>query len=176
MYYILGVALKMDVLEAIKTRRSIRIFRKDAVPEDVLTQILEAGRWAPSASNTQARDFIVLKDAGVREAVAKATSWGKFLAMAPLGIVVVIDPKRSTHPAEDGAAATQNMLLAIHSLGLGGCWIGAYNSKWEENVKAMLGVPAEKRLLSIIAFGYPDEKPASSRKELSKTVFVDRYR
>lgn len=165
----------MDVLEAIKTRRSIRKYKEDAVPENTLTQILEAGRWAPSASNMQAREFVVLRDASIREAVAGATSMGKFLAMAPLGIVVVIDPKISNNPIEDGAVATQNMLLAIHSLGLGGCWIGAYNLSWERNVKAMLNIPKEKRLLSIIAFGYSDDKATSSRKELSEMVYVDQY-
>ncbi|MDI6810706.1 MAG: nitroreductase family protein [archaeon] len=83
----------MEMLELIKTRRSIRRYKKESVPEDSVKQILEAGRWAPSASNSQPWEFIILRDGKIKEEVAKATTYGKFLADAPLGIAVVIDPK-----------------------------------------------------------------------------------
>lgn len=165
----------MDLFEAIKSRRSVRKYRKDPVPNDLILKILEAGRWAPSAGNSQPWSFIVLKDNDIRRTVAEATTYGKFLAEAPLGIAVVIDPKVSTHPVEDGAVATQNMLLAIHALGLGACWIGAYDSVYEERVKEILGIPKQKRLLSIISLGFPAESPKGSRKELKDIVFIDKY-
>jgi len=165
----------MDMLELIRTRRSIRRYKKEAVPEDLVAKILEAGRWAPSASNSQPWWFIILKDHKVREAVAQATTYGKFLADAPLGIAVIIDPHASTHPVEDGALATQNMLLASHALGLGTCWIGAYGSGYEENVKELLRVPKAMRVLSIISIGYPAESPRGTRKELEGITFTDFY-
>ena len=165
----------MEVLEAIRTRRSIRKYEKRPVPEEAIGKILEAGRWAPSASNAQPWDFIVLRDEGVRKEVARAATYGRFLADAPLGIAVVIDPAASTHPVEDGAIATQNMLLAAHALGLGTCWIGSYGSTYEEKVKEILGIPRGKRLLSIVSVGFPAESPKSARRELKELVFYDRH-
>jgi len=165
----------MDMLELIRTRRSIRRYKKEAVPEDLVEKILEAGRWAPSASNSQPWEFILLRDRKIKEAVAQAATYGTFLADAPLGIAVVIDPKASTHPVEDGAIATQNMLLASHALGLGTCWIGAYSSVYEEKVREILRIPKGKRVLSIISIGYSAESPKSTRKELEEITFTDFY-
>jgi len=165
----------MEVFEAIKSRRSIRKYTKDPVPEDLIVKILDAGRWAPSASNRQPWSFTVLKDEEVRRKIAEATTYGKFLAEAPLGIAVVVDPQASTHPVEDGAIAAQNMLLAAHALGLGACWIGSYNSFYEEKIKTILSIPKNKRLLSIISIGFPAESPTKTRKELRQIVFTDQY-
>jgi nitroreductase len=165
----------VEVFEAIKSRRSIRKYTKDPVPEDLIVKMLDAGRWAPSASNRQPWSLIVLKDEEVRRKVAEATTYGKFLAEAPLGIAVVVDPQASTHPVEDGAIAAQNMLLAAHALGLGACWIGSYNSFYEEKIKTILSIPKNKRLLSIISIGFPAESPTKTRKELRQIVFTDQY-
>ena len=108
----------MDVLTAIKERRSIRRYEPKPVSRDQLEQVLEAGRWAPSASNRQPWKFIVVTDETVKKRLAQVATYGSFLAQAPAAIAVVIDPQGSTHPVEDGAAATQNMLLAAHALGL----------------------------------------------------------
>lgn len=165
----------MDVLEAIRGRRSIRRFESRDIPKDTLTQVLEAGHWAPSASNFQPWRFIVVRDEKVRKDLARASSYGKFMAQTPVVLAVVVDPSRSNHPVEDGAAATQNMLLAAHSLGLGSCWIGSFDSIWEDQAKNILGIPGGNRLLSLIAIGYPAERGSSSRKPLRDVVCYDRY-
>ncbi len=165
----------MEILEVIKGRRSIREYRKDPVPEDLVSKILEAGRWASSANNSQPWHFIVLRDKEVKRRVADVTTYGDFLADAPLGICVVIDPKASSHPVEDGATATYSMLLAAHALGLGTCWIGSYGSSYEERVKEILNIPKEKRVLSIISLGFPDETPSSDRKSLREIVSENKY-
>ncbi|KPV61936.1 MAG: nitroreductase A [Candidatus Bathyarchaeota archaeon BA2] len=165
----------MEIFDAIKGRRSIRKYTKDFVPEDFIVKILDAGRWAPSAGNSQPWNFIVLRDEELRKRVAETTTYGKFLADASVGIAVVVDPRASTHPVEDGAIATQNMLLAAHALGLGACWIGSYNSVYEEEVKEILGIPKSKRLLSIISLGFPAETSTKTRKELGEITFVDKY-
>jgi nitroreductase len=167
----------LEVFGAIKSRRSIRKYKKDPVPEDFITKILDAGRWAPSASNIQPWNFIVLKNIGIKKKVAEATTYGQFLADAPLGIVVVIDPHVSHRSGgvEDGAIATQNMLLAAYALGLGTCWIGCYNSTYEERIKEILEIPKNRRVLSIVSMGYPAESPTSTRRELSEIVSTDKY-
>jgi len=165
----------MEVFEAIKMRRSVRRYEKEKVPREKVEKILEAAKWAPSASNSQPWNFIILEDEGTRKEIAEATTYGKFLADAPCGIAVAIDPSMSNHPIEDGAIATQNMLLAAHALGLGACWIGSYGSTYEVRVKEILKIPREKRLLSIVSLGYPDEFSKSTRKKLEELVFTDRY-
>jgi nitroreductase len=165
----------MDVLEAIRNRRSIRRYHGKDVPDEKLTQVLEAGRWAPSAHNSQCRRFIVAKDEKTRKELARIAAYGSFLSEAPVAIAVVIDPSSSNHPVEDGAAATQNMLLAAHAIGLGSCWIGAYGSGYEDRARRILGIPDDKRLLSLISLGYPAESGGSSRMELSKLVCYERY-
>jgi len=165
----------MDILEVIRTRRSVRQYTGDPVSEEDIGKILEAGRWAPSAINSQPWKFIVLRSAEVSGKLARTLTWGKFLSQAALGIAVTIDETASTNPVEDGAAATQNMLLEAHSLGLGACWIGVHGSAYEAKAKKVLNVSEHERLLSIIAIGHPAEAPRRTRKPLVKLVFADEY-
>jgi nitroreductase len=159
----------MEVLEAIKTRRSIRKYKRDPVEQEKVGKILDAARWAPSANNSQPWEFILLKDEGIKKRVAEVLPWGGFLGHAPIGIVVIVDPELSNHPMEDGAAASQNILLAAHSLGLGTCWIAPHDGE----VKHILGIPEGKKVISVIPIGYPDESSTRKRKDL--IVFKDRY-
>ena len=165
----------MEVLDAIKNRRSIRRYQDKDVPDDKVMQVLEAGRWAPSAHNSQPRKFIVVRDEKTRKELARVATYGSFLAEAPVAIAVVIDPSSSNHPVEDGAAATQNMLLTAYALGLGSCWIGVYGSAYEDRAKRILGIPEDKRLQSLIALGYAAGSGSTSRIELSKLVCYERY-
>ena len=165
----------MDVLEAIRDRRSIRRYHRKDVPDEKLMQVLEAGRWAPSAHNSQPRKFIVVKNEKVRRELAQIATYGSFLAEAPVAIAVVIDPSSSNHPVEDGAAATENMLLAAHAIGLGSCWIGAYGSGYEDRARQILGVSGDKRLLSLISLGYAADRGGTTRIELGKLVSYELY-
>ena len=165
----------MDVLEAIKGRRSIRKYTQEPVSEEQVMQILEAGRWAPSRGNSQAWKFIVVKNAQGLKDLAEAIPTGKFLAEAPLGIAVVINPKVSKHPEQEGAAAIQNMLLAAHALGLGACWISVYSTDSEQKARQLLQIPDEEWLLSVVAIGHPAETPEKGRKELDEITFTDKY-
>lgn len=163
----------MDVLEAIKTRRSIRRYKKDPVPEEVIEKILEAGRWAPSASNAQPWDFIVFSDPEVKQQVTGSFQFGWFLDEAPLGIVVVADPRASSCPIQDGTLAVYAMMLAAHSLGLGTCWIHpGFN---DTRVKEILGIPPEKQIICALPVGYPDEAPTKERRKLRDIVHAERY-
>ena len=171
----LGKGVAMDMLEVIKTRRSIRRYTGDPISEEDINKILEAGRWAPSADNSQPWAFVVLRSLEVRKRLAAVLPWGGFLSQAALGIAVIIDEAASSHAVEDGAAATQNVLLEAHSLGLGACWIGTYGSPHEASAKKVLKVPEDKRLLSVIAVGRPAETARRTRKPLAELVFTDQY-
>jgi nitroreductase len=165
----------MDILEVIRSRRSIRKYEPDPISEEEINKILEAGRWAPSADNSQPWRFIVLRSEEVRKKLADVLTWGRFLSQAPLGIAVTVNPGASNHPVEDGAAATQNMLLEAHSLGLGACWVGTYGGGNEESAKKVLKIPEGERLLSVIAIGRLAESPQRTRRKLDEVTFTDRY-
>jgi len=165
----------MEVLGAIRERRSVRKYTQEPVSEDQLAQILEAGRWAPSRGNSQPWKFIVLKDAQILKELAEAIPSGKFLAEAPRGVVVVVNPKSSKHPEQEAAAAIQNMLLAAHALGLGTCWISIYSTDCEEKAKQLLIIPEEELCVSVVSIGHPDETPEKGRKELDEITFTNKY-
>ena len=166
----------MDILELIKGRRSIRKYTDEPVSDEDLNRILEAGRWAPSANNTQPCRFIVVKSREMRRRLADVLPTGTFLAEAQVGIAVVVDPEASRRYLEDGAAATQNMLLEAHSLGLGACWIGCYGTEKETGGRKVLDIPEEQRLQCVISIGHPAESPGpKDRKPLDEITFYERY-
>ena len=156
----------MDVREAIRTRRSVRAFRSDPIPEATLRDLLGLAAWAPSAGNLQSRDFVVVRDEARRRALAAAALDQDFVAEAPAVVVVCANAKRvegkygrrgrELYMIQDAAAATQNLLLAAHDAGLGSCWVGAFD---EEAVRKLLALPAGIRPVAIIPVGRPDERP-----------------
>lgn len=163
----------MDVLEALLTRRAVRKFKKDPVPPEILEKILEAGRWSPSASNSQPWDFIVITEPELRRRLSRSFMYGLFLAEAPLGIAVVVDPWRSGCAVQDGAIAAYGIWLAAHGLGLGACWI---NPNMDEGaVRNLLDLPEGKELICILAIGYPAQSVKSVRRKLKDIVHIERY-
>jgi len=164
----------MDILEAIKGRRSIRQYTDEPISDDQIRDILEAGRWAATKGNKQPWKFIILKDEKIRSELAGALPSGKFLSQAPAGIAIAIRSDNSPDAPLDGAAASQNMLLAAHALGLGACWISAYDTASENEAKRILNIPADERLLSVLSLGHPAEAPQKGKKELEEITFIDK--
>jgi len=173
----------VDLFEAILERRSVRAFTPEAVPDEVVEPILDAARWAPSAGNCQARDFIVVKDPRVKKALSEAALDQRFIEAAPITIVVCANERRSAHRYGrrgrelycllDAAAAAQNLLLAVHALGLGGCWVGAFD---DSQVGEALNLPTWLTPVAIIPIGYPDEKPwTPQRLPIKDHIHIDRY-
>lgn len=167
----------MNLMEAIKTRRSIRKYKRTQVEDQKIIKCLEAARWAPSADNSQPWQFIVVKDPSTRKRLAEIHQWGRFMAESPVVIAFLADPKRSPNYYQgDVAVAVQNFLLAAHSLGLGTCWMGVINTAFEEPIERLLEVPRDLAVLCVVSMGYPDERPSSDRRPLGDVLHWDKYR
>ena len=185
----------MEVLEAIKTRRSIRKYKAAPVDDKTIQLVLEAARWAPSWKNTQCWRFIVVRDSNIKAELAQAL--GKVsdapnpstdaIRNAPVVIVACAELGKSGYDKGelatdkgdywymfDVALAMQNLALAAHSLGLGTVHIGLFDAK---KVASILEVPPGFCVVAITPLGYPDQEPKTSpRRELSQTVFHDKFK
>lgn len=176
--------MENEVLRAIRERRSIYKFKPGPVEEDKVHAILEAGRWAPSWTNTQPCEFIVVEGYVAKKSicdVAKVTLRHDDIEEASVIIVICADPGRDpTHFIEDGAVATQNMALAAHSLGLASYWLGVFdlrNQKGsvEDKVKSLLGIPKEIRVIALLPLGVPAYSAPGWRNWLRRMVHFERY-
>jgi len=153
----------METLKAIHTRRSIREYTPQAVPEELIQKLLAAAMQAPSAGNQQPWHFIIVTEREQLNALAEVLPFGKMLPAAPLGIVVCADLNLEKYPGywvQDCSNATMNLLLAAHACGLGAVWLGVYPV--EERVtglKQILGLPASVIPLNVVSLGYPIIKP-----------------
>lgn len=156
-----------EVIENILTRCSVRKFIPNKpIENEKLEAIINAGIAAPSAGNIQPWRVIVIKSQNLKDEITKAALNQKFISEAPLVIVVCADRKAASraysdrganlYVYQDTAAMTQNMLLAAHSLGLGSCWVGAFNDR---KVSEILGLPEGVIPVSIIPIGYYEILP-----------------
>ncbi|MGA2515075.1 MAG: nitroreductase [Thermodesulfobacteriota bacterium] len=165
------------VVEAIRRRRSVRQFTKEPVSDDELDRILESAVWAPSGRNNQPWKFAVVRDPVLKESLATLTHSGSIIQGAPICIGVFLDHSRvydRTKDVQAVGACIQNMLLAIHSLGLGGVWLGEI-LKNKEKVGELLGVGGDLELMAVVAFGHPAERSGvGERDPLEKAVLLRR--
>ena len=140
------------VLELIKERRSIRAFIDKPIPEEEIEMILEAGRWAPSASNRQPWNFILIKNKDILKELARVTGYGYFIAEASFAVAIVGKPRVSGNwYVIDTSLVSMNMMLMAWSLGIGTCWIGSMN---KDKAKQILGLGNNDYLLTVLPFGY----------------------
>jgi nitroreductase len=160
----------MDVLEAIRKRKSVRRYLNKKVEEDKLFAVLEAARLAPSASNRQEWRFILVRDQVSKKKLAEAANNQSFIAEASIVIVAcaetdehVMSCGQACYPI-DVAIALDHITLAAVELGLGTCWIGAFD---EKKVKQILEIPSEVRLVALMPLGYPYDSSGASKNRLS---------
>lgn len=163
----------MDILEIIKTRRSIRKFTDEPVPDEIIDKIIEAGTWAPSGMNNQPWKFAIIKDDELKAQISALTHYSKIVLRAHMLIAVFLDDSLSYDRTKDCqaiGACIQNMLLALHASGLGGVWLGEI-LKNKERLLKLVGGPHGLDLMAVIALGYPAEKGGKgSRRTLEQTV------
>lgn len=171
----------MELLKAILGRRSIRKYEKKEVEREKIDEILKAATWAPTAGNMQAWRFYVVKNGERRTAMWRACRNQSHVQDASHLIVVCFDRRvafrsygkrgEEMYALQDTAAAIQNMMLRAYELGLGTCWVGAFE---EGDITKLLELPADTKPVAIVTVGYPDEKPKSDRPEFKEvTTFLE---
>jgi nitroreductase len=173
----------MDVLEAIKERRSIRAFKNEDVSPEIIEKLVEAAIWAPSAGNIQPWEFIIVRESKIKRSLAEAALEQSFIEEAPIVIVVCANENRSfqgygsrgktLYCIQDTAAAIENLLLFAHSIRLGTCWIGAFR---EDKVMEILEIPSGIRPIAIIQVGYTAETPIPrKRRPINLVVHYEKF-
>lgn len=162
----------MDVATAIQKRRSIRKYKSKEIPKEILIQILEAARQAPSGANRQPWQLVVVTDAEKRKALVPICKDQKFVAECSAFIVGIDDPTQKWARV-DIAIAMEHLALAAVDKGLGTCWIGAFD---QEKLQIALGVPKGMVVTVGMTLGYPDEAPvARTRKNMDELVHWENY-
>ena len=179
----------MEVMEAIKTRRSVRKYKAVPVDDELVEMVLEAARWAPSWANSQCWKFVVVRDDRIKNELADTipsdNPAGRAIRQAPVTIVACAEREKSGYyqgkPSTDKGdwymfdvgLAMQNLILAAHSLGLGTVHVGYFDA---QKAAAILNVPPGVCVVEMTPLGYPDQEPKQRpRKELSEIVCCDKY-
>lgn len=169
----------MNVFEAVSKRRSIRKYKDTEVEDEKLQNILEVARIAPSAANRQEWKFIIVKDKETREKLVEAANGQTFVAEAPVTIVACSTESERVMPCGqyaytvDLSIAVSFMILEATELGLGTCWLGAYD---EEKVRNILQIPERIRVPAMFTLGYADESPHQRpRKHISEIISSEKY-
>jgi nitroreductase len=179
----------MELMEAIKKRRSIRKYKPDPLPEEVFRDLIEAVRWSPSWANTQCCEVIAIKDAKIKSELATALAKGNpaTSSMTEAPLVMVLCGKKGVSGFKKGEATTakgdwlmfdtglamQSLCLAAHSHGLGTVIVGNFD---HQKVAEILGVSQNVEVVAITPLGYPaTEGVVPKRKEVSEFVFFEKY-
>lgn len=173
----------MDFYKVIRTRRSIRSYKPDPVPEEVLNRVMDAARIAPSGSNRQPWKFIIVKDGSLRQRLASICGGQDFIAEPPVAVVACgydIHRNRGGYMGEmsilvDVSIAFTHLIQAARAEGLGTCWIGAFDNN---KVKELLNIPDNFYVVAVSPLGYPREekfRDPGERKSLEEIVSIDKF-
>ncbi|MGB4520563.1 MAG: nitroreductase family protein [Candidatus Omnitrophota bacterium] len=166
----------MDTIEIIKARRSIREYKDKPILKEVLENIVDAGRFAPTARGVQPWEFIIVTKPENLKRIADLAENGRFIAQAACCIAVFCS--NTKYYLEDGCAATENILIASASLGIGSCWVAGDKKPYVEEIARLLSVPDEFKLISLIALGYPQTQESFKivdKRNLSEIIHWNKF-
>lgn len=161
-----------EVIEIIKKRRSVRRFEPKPVPEEIIKDILDCARLAPTAINIQPWLFGAVTNPGLKQQIADITDYGKFIKDCGVCFAVFTDSSQK-YFLEDGCAATENILLACTAHGLGSCWVAGHQKGYVDSIGKLLNVPPPYTLIALIAAGYSNEQPSLKKKTLDEVTFFN---
>jgi nitroreductase len=160
----------LETIKVIKSRVSVRKYLDKEVPKEILEDLVDCGRLAPSGYNRQPWIFLVVTDKALKEKLSDVTPWGRFLKEAGAGILIFCEKDAET-ALEDACAAAENIIIAAQAYGLGTCWINSYKKAHSEDVKKLVNCPDNLELMVMLAVGYPAEIPQRpKKKELSEVL------
>jgi nitroreductase len=164
----------MEAIEALKTRRSIRSYQTGRpIDREILADLVDCARLAPTAMNDQPWEFVVVTSAQRLTEIAKATGHAKFLPSAAAGVVILA--KVTQYYIEDVSAATENLLVAATAHGLGACWIAAEKQAYADDIRRLVGAPEEYRCFAVVSLGYPAEKPNIEKRPLDSVLHWEQF-
>ena len=163
----------MDAIEALKTRKSIRLYLAKPVPNEIIEDIIDCGRLAPTARGVEPWEFIVVTDADTRRWISKTTDFGGFIADTPVCVAVLC--RETKYYLEDGCAAAENILVAARAHGLGSCWVAGDKKPYAPAVCEKIGAPEGYKLISLLALGYAAEDPSRAKRPLSSVLHWERF-
>jgi len=158
----------MEFFEVVKQRKSVREYSDKKVDKATLEKVIDAGRVAATARNEQPWEFIISSDKEILNKICSMCPNGPFIKDAPH--LIAVFSKDTKYYIEDCSAATQNMLLAIEALGLGGCWVAGDKKDYIEEVRKIFNVPEGYKLVSMISVGYPKKPQGPKKKKDLKEV------
>ncbi len=169
----------MELMEGILTRRSIRKFTDKPVSDNDLNDLLKAAMQAPSAGNKQPWHFIIINDRKILDAITEFHDYSKMLKESPVAILVCGDfetEKYCGYWVQDCSAATQNILLAAHTKGLGAVWLGIYPKQDRiDGIKKLFDLPSNVYPLSVIALGHPNEKKEPANRFNKEKIHYNKW-
>ena len=169
----------MDTFEVILTRRSIRQFTRKTIDEELQKKLLQAAMQAPSARNTQAWQFVVIDDRQILREISNFHPYADMLKQAPLAIAICGDfqlEESVDYLALNCAAATENILLAVHAFGLGAVWLAIHPRKQRiKDLRNLLDLPDDIIPISLVAVGYPKEQKGLANRFNPEKVHYNRW-
>jgi nitroreductase len=172
-----------ELIGFLRGLRAVRQFRVEPLPQEVIDAVLDVTRWSGSASNTQPWEFVVIRRRETLQAISQVEGYAGHMAGAALGIVLVMagEADHVEHETFDEGRLSERIMLAAASYGVGSS-IGWVKGNGVEQTKALLGIPMERRVRTVISLGYPDEeaqrarpKRAQARKPIAEIVHMERY-
>jgi len=166
----------MKTLELLKSRKSVRAYQDKTLNKDDIEKIVDCARFAATARNVQPWEFVAVIESKTLESLAALADNGRFLSQAKACIAVFCGDTK--YYLEDGCAATQNLLLAASMLGIGSCWVAGDKKPYVPQVSALLGVPEQYKLVSLVALGYPrkeDEAGKAQKRPLKEVLHWEKF-
>jgi nitroreductase len=163
----------MNVYETARTVLAIRKYKNEPVPREIIQRIVEAGRLTGSSINGQPWYFIVVENPETLHELGIIARTGRYIPQAPMAVVVVID--KTEYALSDASRAIQSMILTAWSEGVGSNWVGFFGL---DKVKPLLEIPANKEVVAIVPFGYPDQPTGHGKKQRkpdSEVVFQEKF-
>jgi len=158
----------------IKCRHSVRKFKDTKIEEWIVRDVLECARLAPTAMNVQPWLFGAITDPELKRKIADLTDNGKFIAGAPV-CFAIFGQKSAKYYLEDCCAATENIILALQSYGIGSCWVAGEKKDYAEPVRKLLKVPETYALVSILPAGFAADITLPEKKDICDITFLDTY-